>query len=117
MQPNKTYIFLLMKCDICSILYQSKRGRHTSLHRLHKQKAFVAILMMRERPRPCEASGVSGREDGKVFVAILMMRERSRPCEAAGVSGREDGYAGIEGFGMTGPSFGTDARGAKAGMD
>jgi len=60
-------------------------------------------------PDPCTSGGVCGDTDD--------VGEVETECEASGVSGSEDGYAGIKGLGMTGPSCGGDARGAKAGME
>lgn len=59
-------------------------------------------------PGPCASGGVCGDPEDA--------GEVETECEASGVSGGEEGYAGIEGLGMTGASLGIGTRGANKGI-
>jgi len=59
-------------------------------------------------PGPCASGGVCGdTEDAG---------EVEAECEASGVSGGEEGYVGIDGLGTTGASLGIGTRGANNGI-
>lgn len=59
-------------------------------------------------PGPCASGGVCGDTEDAGDVEA--------ECEASGVSGGEEGYEGMEGLGMTGASLGIGARGASKGI-
>lgn len=60
-------------------------------------------------PGPCASGGVCGdTEDAG---------EVEAECDASGVSGGEEGYVGMDGLGTTGASLGIGLRGARRGIE
>jgi hypothetical protein len=70
------------------------------------ESAETTLTLM--NPGPCASGGVCGdTEDAG---------EVEAECEASGVSGGEEGYVRIDGLGMTGASLGIGTRGASKGI-